>query len=183
MLSSKPTIYHMKTEKQVTIITDGACIGNPGPGGWACILRYREHHRQLFGSEPETTNNRMELMAVIAGLGALKEPCSVLITTDSNYVKDGLSEWIENWKRQNWVRKVKGMPGKQPIKNRDLWEKLDALRINHSVRLEWVKGHADHPDNNRCDQLATKAAREQLHSSNQRQHAPLEVEPSWAIST
>jgi ribonuclease HI len=104
----------------------------------------------------------MELKAVIAGLNALKEPCDVLVTTDSKYVKDGLTEWLENWKKRSWVRRVKGVPGTQPIKNRDLWEQLDALRSTHSITLEWVKGHADHPDNNRCDILATRAAREQL---------------------
>jgi len=173
----------MQKAKEVTLITDGACIGNPGPGGWACILRYGEHHREIFGSEPETTNNRMELMAVIAGLSALKESCSVLITTDSKYVKDGLTEWMENWKKQHWVRKVKGLPGKQPIKNRDLWESLDALQAKHSVRLEWVKGHADHPDNNRCDRLATKAAREQLNSSASHQHQSTPYLASLSLTT
>ncbi len=148
--------------KKVILITDGACIGNPGPGGWACILRYGDHKRELYGSDPETTNNRMELKAVIAGLNALKEPCEVLVTTDSKYVKDGLAEWLESWKKQSWERKVKGLPGKQPVKNRDLWEELDALKAKHSITLEWVKGHADHPDNNRCDKLATKAARAQI---------------------
>jgi len=151
----------MQLQKEVVLITDGACIGNPGPGGWACILRYGEHSRELYGSEAETTNNRMELMAVIAGLSGLKEPCSVLVTTDSKYVKDGLTDWLAKWKKTGWVRAVKGLPGKQPIKNRDLWEQLDQLQAKHRVRLEWVKGHATHPDNNRCDKLATKAAREQ----------------------
>jgi ribonuclease HI len=155
----------MQIQKEVTLITDGACIGNPGPGGWACILRYGGHKKEFYGSEKDTTNNRMELKAVIAGLNALKEPCAVLVTTDSKYVKDGLTEWLDNWKKRSWVRKVKGLPGKQPIKNRDLWEQLDALKSRHSITLEWVKGHADHPDNNRCDELATRAAREQL--SNQ----------------
>lgn len=154
-------------QKKVILITDGACIGNPGPGGWACILRYGDHKKELYGSEPETTNNRMELKAVIAGLNALKEPCDVLVTTDSKYVKDGLTEWLESWKKQSWVRKVKGLPGKQPVKNRDLWEQLDTLKGKHTITLEWVKGHADHPDNNRCDKLATRAAREQLSVGSQ----------------
>jgi ribonuclease HI len=152
----------MQMPKKVILITDGACIGNPGPGGWACILRYGEHKKELYGSEPKTTNNRMELKAVIAGLSALKEPCAVLVTTDSKYVKQGLTEWLERWKKRSWVRKVEGLPGTQPVKNRDLWEQLDALKSKHSITLEWVKGHADHPDNNRCDRLATKAARKQL---------------------
>ena len=118
--------------------------------------------RELYGSELHTTNNRMELKAVIAGLNALKEPCEVLVTTDSNYVKDGLTKWLENWNKQPWERKAQGLPGKQPVKNRDLWEQLDALKGRHSITLEWVKGHADHPDNNRCYRLATKAAREQI---------------------
>jgi len=113
----------------------------------------------------------MELQAVIAGLSALKEPCSVTVTTDSKYVKDGLTEWLDNWKRNNWVRKVKGLPGKQPIKNRDLWEVLDTLKTKHSVNLVWVKGHATHSDNNRCDKLATMAARDQLSSDSLRRSA------------
>jgi ribonuclease HI len=104
----------------------------------------------------------MELKAVIAGLSALKEPCAVLVTTDSKYVKQGLTEWLESWKKRSWVRKVQGLPGTQPVKNRDLWEQLDALKSRHAITLEWVKGHAGHPDNNRCDRLATKAARKQL---------------------
>jgi ribonuclease HI len=104
----------------------------------------------------------MELMAVIAGLSALKEPCAVLVTTDSKYVKQGLTEWLELWKKRSWVRTVKGLPGKQPVKNRDLWEQLEALKSKHSIKLEWVKGHAHHRDNNRCDRLAAKAARAQL---------------------
>jgi ribonuclease HI len=152
----------MQVPKRVTLITDGACIGNPGPGGWACILRYGEHKKELYGSEPKTTNNRMELKAVIAGLSALKEPCAVLVTTDSKYVKEGLTEWLERWKKRSWVRRVKGLPGTQPVKNRDLWEQLDALKSKHAITLEWVKGHADHRDNNRCDRLAAKAARKQL---------------------
>lgn len=121
--------------KKVILITDGACIGNPGPGGWACILRYAEHKKELYGSEPKTTNNRMELKAVIAGLSALREPCAVLVTTDSKYVKQGLTEWLERWKKRSWVTKVKGLPGTQPVKNRDLWEQLDALRVNIQSHL------------------------------------------------
>lgn len=149
--------------KQVTLITDGACIGNPGPGGWACILRYNDLTKELFGCEAASTNNRMELQAVIAGLSALREPCEVLITTDSKYVKDGLESWLDKWKRMGWVRSVPGQ-GKQPVKNRDLWEQLDHYRSHHTLTLEWVKGHAEHPDNNRCDLLATTAARKQTRS-------------------
>ena len=148
----------MKTMKSVVLTTDGACIGNPGPGGWACILRYKGHSRELYGSDPDTTNNRMELTAVIEGLRALKEPCQVVVRTDSQYLKDGITSWIHSWKSNGWTHKVKGS-GRQPVKNRDLWETLDVVRQRHSIEWLWVKGHADDPDNLRCDQLANGAAR------------------------
>ena len=146
--------------KSVQLITDGACIGNPGPGGWACILRYGKHHRELFGSEPETTNNRMELMAAIQGLSALKEGCEVEVVTDSEYLKNGITKWIHGWKRTGWQNS-----SKKPVANRDLWIELDRVASQHRTHWTWTKGHASHEDNNRCDELATRAAREQLRSS------------------
>lgn len=143
--------------KKVQIITDGACIGNPGPGGWASILRYGGHRRELFGSEPKTTNNRMELRAAIEGLRALKEPCEVEMVTDSQYLKNGISSWIVNWKRNGWRTSEK-----KPVINQDLWEELDRLVSKHRIDWVWTKGHAGHDDNNRADELATRAARDQL---------------------
>jgi ribonuclease HI len=143
--------------KQVQLITDGACIGNPGPGGWACILRYADHARELVGSAPQTTNNRMELTAAIEGLRALKHGCEVEVITDSEYVKNGITTWIHGWKRNGWKTSAK-----KPVVNQDLWIELDQLVAQHKTRWTWTKGHADHDDNNRCDELATRAAREQL---------------------
>ena len=150
-----------KPLKKVTLITDGSCLGNPGPGGWAYILRYGEHFREGSGSEPRTTNNRMELSAVVNGLRALKEPCEVEIVTDSNYVKNGITGWIHRWKRNGWKTAKK-----EPVINQDLWRDLDASSARHRTHWRWTKGHADHDDNNRCDELAQEAAREQ--SSRQR---------------
>jgi ribonuclease HI len=146
--------------KKVQIITDGACLGNPGPGGWACILRYGRHKKELYGSEPHTTNNRMELTAAVKGLAALKEPCEVEIVTDSEYLKNGITAWILNWKRNGWMTR-----SKKPVLNRDLWQALDELTARHKTRWSWTKGHASHADNNRCDELASRAAREQIHSN------------------
>lgn len=140
--------------KSVQIITDGSCLGNPGPGGWACILRYGNHKKELSGSEPHTTNNRMELTAAIKGLEALKSQCEVRITTDSQYVKNGIMSWIQNWKRNGWMTK-----DRKPVSNKELWIELDDLVARHDVKWEWTKGHADHEDNNRCDELAQAAAR------------------------
>ena len=145
--------------KKVQLITDGSCIGNPGPGGWACILRYGDKRRGLFGSEPKTTNNRMELQAAVEGLKALKQPCNVEIITDSNYVKDGITKWIHNWKMNGWRT-----AGKKPVVNQDLWHELDEQVSMHKVEWQWTKGHASHTDNNRCDELAQAAARGQLSS-------------------
>jgi ribonuclease HI len=145
--------------KRVQLITDGACKGNPGRGGWACILRFGEYKRELYGSEPHTTNNRMELLAAIEGLKRLKERCSVEIVTDSEYLKNGITTWIKGWKRNGWVTK-----DKQPVKNRDLWIALDELVNTHETQWKWTKGHASHEDNNRCDELATRAAMEQISS-------------------
>ena len=143
--------------KHVQLVTDGACLGNPGKGGWACILRYGEYKREIFGSEPHTTNNRMEITAAIEGLKRLKESCSVEIITDSEYLKNGITTWIQGWKRKGWKSS-----NKQPIKNQDLWLVLDELVSTHQAQWKWTKGHASHEDNNRCDELATRAAREQI---------------------
>ncbi|KAB0540124.1 ribonuclease HI [Pseudochrobactrum saccharolyticum] len=135
--------------KTITAYTDGACSGNPGPGGWGAILEYNGHRRELNGGEPDTTNNRMELMAAISALQALKEPCQVDLYTDSVYVRDGISKWIEGWKRNGWKTAAKA-----PVKNAGLWQELDAARKNHKVTWHWVKGHAGHPENERADELA-----------------------------
>ena len=142
--------------KQIQLITDGACLGNPGPGGWAYILRFGEHAREKSGFVTETTNNRMELTAAIEGLRALKEPCKVEVVTDSEYVKNGITTWIHGWKRNGWKTAAK-----KPVVNQDLWQDLDGATAGHEIRWTWTKGHADHDDNNRCDELATRAAREQ----------------------
>jgi ribonuclease HI len=142
--------------KRVQLITDGACLGNPGPGGWASILRYNGNKREMSGSSPKTTNNRMELTAAIEGLRALKEPVEVEVVTDSEYLKNGITQWIHGWKRNGWKTSAK-----KPVVNQDLWEQLDQLVAQHKVSWTWTKGHADHEDNNRCDELATRAAREQ----------------------
>ena len=136
--------------KTVTLYTDGACSGNPGPGGWGAILEYMGHRREMSGGEGETTNNRMELTAVIKGLMALKEPCVVELYSDSKYVIDGLSKgWAVSWRSRGWVK-----ADKKPALNPDLWEQLLALTEKHQMRYHWVKGHAENPDNNRCDELA-----------------------------
>ncbi|KAB2897670.1 MAG: ribonuclease HI [Dokdonella sp.] len=137
----------------VELYTDGACLGNPGPGGWAALLRAGHHERELSGGEAQTTNNRMELMAAIAGLEALKRPCSVELTTDSQYVKRGVEEWMARWRANGWRTS-----DRQPVKNRDLWERLAAALASHRVRWHWVKGHAGHDDNERVDALARAAA-------------------------
>ncbi len=135
--------------KAVTAYTDGACRGNPGPGGWGAILRYGENERELKGGERQTTNNRMELMAAIKALGALKEPCRVALYTDSRYVRDGITRWLPGWRRRGWQTRAK-----KPVKNQDLWIRLDDLARTHEVAWHWVKGHAGHPGNERADALA-----------------------------
>ncbi len=145
--------------KAVTLVTDGSCLGNPGPGGWAAILRFGNSEKELWGSEPQTTNNRMEMTAVIEGLSSLQEPCRILVEIDSEYVKNGITKWMDAWKRRGWRT-----ASKQPVKNKDLWQKLDEAVSRHQVRWEWVKGHAWHADNNRCDELARQAAIEQSKS-------------------
>ncbi len=136
-------------DKTVSIHTDGACLGNPGPGGWAALLRYKGHERELSGGEPDTTNNRMELMGAIMGLEALSEPCKIVLTTDSQYVRKGITEWMSNWVRRGWKT-----AGGDPVKNRDLWERLHAASLRHSIDWKWVKGHSGQPENERVDVLA-----------------------------
>ena len=155
--------------KQASLITDGSCLANPGgPGGWACILRFGTAKKELFGFEPATTNNRMELMAAIQGLLAFKEPCEVEITTDSQYVLQGATLWLAKWKRRHWWKKHRA------IRNADLWIELDALLERHTTDWIWTKGHAAHEDNNRCDWLAQRAATMQTSSWNDgRPHATM----------
>lgn len=137
----------------VELFTDGACLGNPGPGGWAALLRYKGTEKELAGGEPHTTNNRMELMAVIQGLRALTRECSVIVFTDSQYVQKGITEWIGGWKKRNWRT-----ADKKPVKNADLWQALDEARLGHNVTWTWVKGHAGHVENERVDLLARAEA-------------------------
>jgi len=137
---------------EVEIFTDGACRGNPGPGGWGALLSYGGTRRELSGAERQTTNNRMELLAAISALEALKRPCTVVLTTDSVYVRDGITRWLAGWKRKGW-RTASG----SPVKNQDLWQRLDAAAARHQVRWEWVKGHAGHPGNEAADRLANQA--------------------------
>ncbi|MCC6503900.1 MAG: ribonuclease HI [Aquimonas sp.] len=139
--------------KHVEIHADGSCSGNPGPGGWGVLLRFGAHERELAGGEPDTTNNRMELMAAIEGLQALKEACDVDLFTDSQYVQKGITEWLPSWQRRGWKT-----ADNKPVKNADLWQRLDAARQRHRVRWHWVKGHAGHADNERVDGLARQAA-------------------------
>ncbi|HMO29167.1 ribonuclease HI [Enterovirga sp.] len=139
----------------VTIYTDGACSGNPGPGGWGALLLFGEREKELTGAEPLTTNNRMELMAAISALEALKRPCIVDLHTDSQYVRNGITAWISGWKRKGWRT-----AGNKPVKNEDLWKRLDAARERHRVNWHWVKGHADDVRNNRVDGLARRAIEE-----------------------
>lgn len=143
--------------KKVRLITDGACKGNPGRGGWACILKFNEHKKEMYGCEPHTTNNRMELMAAIRGLQSLTEPCEVEVKTDSEYMRNGITSWIKNWKRNGWRTGEK-----KPVANKELWEALDAEVTRHKTTWVWTKGHADDAENNRCDELAQLAAVEQV---------------------
>ncbi|MDO4879483.1 MAG: ribonuclease HI [Neisseria sp.] len=141
------------TDKTVYLYTDGACKGNPGTGGWGVLLRYGRHEKELFGGEAQTTNNRMELTAVIEGLRALKRPSRIEIHTDSQYVKNGMESWISGWKKNGWRTAAK-----QPVKNEDLWRELDRLAAGHDIVWRWVKGHAGHTDNERADALANLGA-------------------------
>lgn len=137
--------------KTVEIFTDGACRGNPGPGGWGALLRYGDVERELCGGAPDTTNNRMELQAAIEALRALSRPCHVILTTDSVYVKNGITTWLEGWKKKGWKTAAR-----KPVKNVDLWQDLDEQNQRHEVEWHWVKGHSGHPENERADQLANR---------------------------
>ena len=137
--------------RSVKAYTDGACSGNPGPGGWGVVLQFGDHERELKGGEGDTTNNRMELTAAIEALKALKEPCHVALTTDSTYVKDGITKWLANWKRNGWKTAAK-----KPVKNQDLWQQLEDCVTQHTVEWLWVKGHSGHPENERADTLANE---------------------------
>lgn len=137
--------------KDVEIFTDGACRGNPGPGGWGVLLRFQGREKSLYGGDPDTTNNRMELRAAIEGLRALKEPCQVVLTTDSVYVKNGITSWLEGWKAKGWKT-----AGKKPVKNVDLWQELDEQNQRHQVDWHWVKGHSGHRENEIADELANR---------------------------
>ncbi|GAA0477568.1 ribonuclease HI [Tatumella punctata] len=139
--------------KQVEIFTDGSCLGNPGPGGYGAILRYGKHEKEFSKGYRLTTNNRMELMAAIVALEALTEACNVTISTDSQYVRQGITQWIVNWKKRGWKT-----ADKKPVKNVDLWQRLDQALQNHKIDWQWVKGHSGHPENERCDELARQAA-------------------------
>ena len=143
--------------EKVSIFTDGACRGNPGPGGWGAILRAGGHEKELYGAEPQTTNNRMELTAAIKGLEALKRPCEVTLTTDSQYVRQGITQWLTAWKRRGWKT-----ADRQPVKNQDLWERLEKATHRHKVHWHWIKGHSGHPENERADRLANRAIDELL---------------------
>ncbi len=141
--------------KVVSIFTDGACKGNPGPGGWGAILRYGDAEKKLFGGEKDTTNNRMELRAAIEALSILNRQCDVVLTTDSQYVRKGVTQWLKNWKRNGWKTAAKA-----PVKNADLWQQLDRLIAGHSIDWRWVKGHSGHPENELADQLANRGVKE-----------------------
>lgn len=151
--------------KQITIYTDGGCEGNPGPGGWAALLLWNGRAKAVSGGEPATTNNRMELMAALGGLRALKEPCEIEFYTDSEYLRKGISEWIAGWKARGWKTR-----DKSPVKNSDLWRALDAATVGHKIRWRWVKGHAGHEHNERCDELAREAI-----AKVRQQHAPAQL--------
>ncbi|WP_010325477.1 ribonuclease HI [Marinobacterium stanieri] len=141
--------------KPVEIYTDGACKGNPGPGGWGAVLRYGEHEKELFGGEPDTTNNRMELQAAISALASLKRPCEVVLTTDSQYLRQGILSWLAGWKRNGWKTAAK-----KPVKNVDLWQALDEQVARHQVEWRWVKGHSGHRGNEHADRLANRGVEE-----------------------
>lgn len=139
--------------KRVELFTDGACKGNPGPGGWGALLRMGGHEKELSGSEPDTTNNRMEMTAIIKGLSALIEPCDVALYTDSKYVIDGITKWVHGWQKRGWKTAAK-----KPVLNEDLWRELIDMSARHNVSWNWVKGHSGHPENERVDQLASERA-------------------------
>lgn len=143
--------------QKVSIFTDGACRGNPGPGGWGAILRAGDREKELYGADPHTTNNRMELTAAISALEALKRPCEVTLTTDSQYVRQGITQWLAAWKRRGWKT-----ADRKPVKNQDLWERLEQATHRHKIHWHWIKGHSGHPENERADALANRAIDELL---------------------
>lgn len=143
----------MTNRKAVHVYTDGSCLGNPGPGGYGAVLQYNGHEKELSAGYRCTTNNRMEMLACIKALQTLKRPCDIVLTTDSQYVKDGIEKWIHGWKRNGWKTS-----NKKAVKNKDLWQQLDSEIERHSIRWDWVKGHSGHPQNERCDELARQAA-------------------------
>jgi ribonuclease HI len=146
------------TRKNVTIFTDGSCLGNPGPGGYGAILIYKDNRKELSQGYSLTTNNRMEMLAAIVALESLKEPCDVELTTDSQYVRQGITSWLKGWKAKGWKTS-----NKKPVKNKDLWQRMDAANQTHQVSWKWVKGHSGHPENERCDELARTAAESGVH--------------------
>lgn len=167
--------------KQITIFTDGGCIGNPGPGGWGAILKGESDTKELSGGEPATTNNRMELQAAISALSSLEETCQVTLYTDSQYLRQGITAWIISWKARGWIT-----ASRQPVKNADLWRQLDSVAGRHRITWKWLKGHAGHPENERCDQLA---GAEMARMKNRKPASPLPVvariagEPPVALQT
>jgi len=140
------------SDDKVIIYTDGGCRGNPGPGGWGAVLRFGNHEKEIYGYEEETTNNRMELMAAIRSLEILSRDCSIILTTDSQYVRQGITEWMDGWKKRGWKTAAK-----KPVKNKDLWQRLDEAVQRHNVEWQWVKGHSGHEGNERADDLANRA--------------------------
>ncbi len=140
------------SEQKVVVYTDGGCRGNPGPGGWGAVLQFGEHEKEIYGYEAETTNNRMELMAAISALELLSRTCEIELTTDSQYVRKGILEWMDGWKKRGWKTSAK-----KPVKNKDLWERLDAAVQSHNISWHWIKGHSGHPGNERADDLANRA--------------------------
>ena len=152
LLQENLVLSQKADQSVIEIFTDGACRGNPGPGGWGALLRHGKHEKELLGSEAQTTNNRMELMAAISGLEALKRPSKILLTTDSRYVMDGITQWLENWKKRGWKTAAK-----KPVKNEDLWRRLDQAQQGHEIEWAWVKGHSGHDENERVDELANQA--------------------------
>ncbi len=140
------------SEQKVVVYTDGGCRGNPGPGGWGAVLQFGEHEKEIYGYEAETTNNRMELMAAISALELLSRSCEIELTTDSQYVRQGILEWMDGWKKRGWKTAAK-----KPVKNKDLWQRLDAAVQSHNIKWHWIKGHSGHPGNDRADDLANRA--------------------------
>ncbi|GLS84489.1 ribonuclease HI [Paraferrimonas haliotis] len=146
----------MRPRKTITVYTDGSCLGNPGPGGYGIVLIYKQHQKELAKGYRLTTNNRMEMLAAVVALESLKEPCNVVLTTDSQYLRQGITQWIHGWKKKDWKT-----ASKQPVKNVDLWKRLDAVQQQHQIEWKWVKGHSGHPLNERVDDLARAAAEDQ----------------------